>query len=83
LKGVLKMIKSIEELKFDDKMMGLINNAEIKFNQLAKEEGTETTMFEFIVDNLDNIEELEGLTDREKFMFSFSTMITTLQQRFS
>jgi len=77
------MIKSIEELGFDDKMMVLINNAEIKFNQLAEEEGVEITMLEFIVDSLEDIEELEALTDREKFMFSFSTMITTLQERFS
>ncbi|MBZ9608656.1 hypothetical protein G9F73_012640 [Clostridium estertheticum] len=77
------MIKSIEELGFDEKMMELINNVEKSFNILAKEEKSEFTMLEWITENMDGIKEIENLTDREKFIFSFGILSESLEATFN
>jgi len=76
------MVKSIEELNFDEKMVKLISNVEIMFNELAKDINLKTTMFEYICEDFKEIEEFKGLTDREKFLISFGGLSATLQERY-
>lgn len=59
-----------------------INNVEQVFNAIAKEEGSNENMLDWINENLKAVEEdgvLEGLSDREKFLFSFAALSSSLQ----
>ncbi|APC82215.1 hypothetical protein NPD12_3743 (plasmid) [Clostridium botulinum] len=76
------MIKSIKELFFNKEMREHINNVEQVFNAIAKEEGSNESMLDWINENLKAVEEdgvLEGLSDREKFLFSFAALSSSLQ----
>ncbi|CAL83910.1 hypothetical protein FDF29_06425 [Clostridium botulinum] len=76
------MIKSIKELFFNKEMREHINNVEQVFNAIAKEEGSNENMLDWINENLKAVEEdgvLEGLSDREKFLFSFAALSSSLQ----
>ncbi|MBE1305871.1 hypothetical protein G4W71_17850 [Clostridium botulinum] len=76
------MIKSIKELFFNKEMREHIKNVEGVFNELAKQEGGNESMLDWINENLKALEEdgvLEGLSDREKFLFAFAMLSSSLQ----
>ncbi|AUN23805.1 hypothetical protein RSJ21_00450 (plasmid) [Clostridium botulinum] len=76
------MIKSIKKLFFNKEMREHIKNVEGVFNELAKQEGGNESMLDWINENLKALEEdgiLEGLSDREKFLFAFAMLSSSLQ----
>lgn len=80
------MIKSINELNFDKNLTEFINDVEDAFNELSITEGSEMSMFDWINENLEAISEeriMENLTDREKFLFAFGILSSTLEERIS
>lgn len=80
------MIKSIQELNFDKDMQDFIKDAERGFNMVAKSEGSEQSLLEWINSNIDALEEesfMKNLTDREGFLLAFGMLTTYLEERLS
>jgi hypothetical protein len=66
-------------------MKAFIENADAVFNEIAREEGTETTMIEWIKDNLNSIcveEFVKGLSEKEKFLYAFGILNGIITERY-
>lgn len=75
-----------KEFIFSKEMKEYISNVERTFDAVAKREGVDETMQSWIDNEIATIETegiFNGLTDREKFLFSFATIATTLKDGLS
>ena len=71
-----KLNNVCENYGFDDNLKGLLESVEFQYNSTLKAEGgDELDMVDWILNNTNELEELNCLSDKEKFMFGLSSLM--------
>ena len=68
-----------ENCGFDDNLKELLENIETQYNLILKAEGGDgLDMVDWILNNTNELEELNCLSEREKFIFGFSSLMNII-----
>lgn len=73
------------ELNFDKSMKDFIENVDVAFNEIAREENTKITMIEWIKENLKSLDEedlINKLNEKEKFLYAFGVLNGIITERY-
>ena len=71
-----KLNNVCENYGFDDNLKGLLESVEFQYNSTLKAEGgDELDMVDWILNNTNELEELNCLSDKEKFLFGLSSLM--------
>ena len=71
-----KLNNVCENYGFDDNLKGLLESVELQYNLTLKaEDGDGLDMVDWILNYINELEELNCLSDKEKFMFGLSSLM--------